>query len=124
MLEADLNRYYDRELAEEVENGNLRKLWVWLSGLPPEAATWRVDGQQWTTLHELLAINAELADHWGLFGARMRVKHPEKLPEESLRIPRPGSRSGSGGSSESRRDKDAPKKDRYQKSRERAAFFG
>ena len=66
---------------------------MWLSGLPPEAATWRVDGQQWTTLHELLAINAELVDQWGLFGARMRVKHPEKLPKESLRIPRPGEKS-------------------------------
>lgn len=51
---------------------------------------WRVEGQQWTTLHELLAINAELIDQWGLFGARMRVKRPEKLPKESLRIPRPG----------------------------------
>jgi hypothetical protein len=54
---------------------------------------WRVDGQQWTTLHELLAMNAELMDQWGLFGARMRVKHPEKLPKESLRIPRPGAKS-------------------------------
>ncbi len=108
---------------EEVENGNLRKLWVWLSGLPPEAATWRVDGQQWTTLHELLAIQAEVMDQWGLFGARMRVEHPEKLPEESLRIPRPGARSGNEGSDEPQ-NKEAPKKDRYQKSRERAAFFG
>jgi hypothetical protein len=40
-----------------------------------------------------------------------------------LRIPRPGAKQASEGSSEPR-DKDAPKKDRYQKSRERAAFFG
>lgn len=65
---------------------------MWLSGLPPEAATWRVDGQQWTTLHELLAINAEVVDQWGLVGARMRVKHPERLPKESLSIPRPGAK--------------------------------
>lgn len=51
---------------------------------------WRIEGRQWTTLHELLAINAELTDQWGLFGARLRVKHPEKLPKESLRIHRPG----------------------------------
>lgn len=35
-------------------------------------------------------MSAELTDQWGLFGARMRVKHPERLPKESLRIPRPG----------------------------------
>jgi hypothetical protein len=78
---------------DEVDSGNVRKLWVWLNGLPPEAGVWRVDGQQWTTLHELLAMNAELTDQWGLFGARMRVKHPEKLPKEGLRIPRPGAKS-------------------------------
>lgn len=56
----------------------------------------RVDGQQWTTLHELLAIQAEVMDQWGLFGARMRVKHPEKLPRESLRISRPGMKVSQG----------------------------
>lgn len=75
---------------------------------------WRADGQEWTTLHELLAINAELADQWGLFGARMRVKHPENLPKESLRIPRPGEA-----------QKKTEMKDRVVTDpREIAAFFG
>lgn len=58
--------------------------------MPPDAAIHRIDGQQWTTLHELLAINAEVMDQWGLIGVRMRAKNPEQLPKESLRIPRPG----------------------------------
>jgi hypothetical protein len=63
-----------------------------VQGLPPEAATWRVDGQQWTLHEELLAIIAERVDTWGLFQTRLRVaqKHQGLLPKEPLRIPRPG----------------------------------
>lgn len=56
--------------------------------MPPEAATWRVDGQQWTTLHELLALNAEVVDRWGL--ANAQLKSTKKLKAEPLRVPRPG----------------------------------
>jgi hypothetical protein len=62
---------------------------VWVNGLPPEAAVWRVDGQQWTTLHELLALQAELIDQWGLLGARIQTGG-KGLPKKGLQIPRPG----------------------------------
>ena len=58
-----------------------------MNGLPPEAATFRVDGQQWTTLHELLAINAEVVDQWGL--ANAQLKSTKKLKAKPLRITRP-----------------------------------
>lgn len=65
---------------------------MWVNGLPPEAAIWRVDGQQWTVLHELLAIGAERVDAWGLTSARMQAskKTQKYLPDKPLQIPRPG----------------------------------
>jgi hypothetical protein len=65
---------------------------VWVNGLPPDAAIWRVDGQEWTVLHELLAINAERVDAWGLATVRMQAskKTQKFLPDKSLQIPRPG----------------------------------
>jgi len=47
---------------------------------------WRVDGQQWTTLHELLALNVEAIHQWGHLHARANWKG---LPDP-LRVPRPG----------------------------------
>jgi hypothetical protein len=60
---------------------------VWVNGLPPEAAVWRVDGRQWTTLHELLALNAEVTDRWGHINAQL--KSTRKLKSEPLQIARP-----------------------------------
>lgn len=67
-------------------------------------------------LHELLARNVEVTDQWGLVNVRMRAAKPDELPDEAVRIPRPWMKQDA--------PEDAPKKDRYQKSRERAAFFG
>jgi hypothetical protein len=60
-----------------------------VNGLPPEAATWRVDGQQWTTVHELLAALVERTDMWGLANARLKTGG-KGLPNHPLRVPRPG----------------------------------
>jgi hypothetical protein len=66
-------------------------LWVWLNGLPPEAAVWRVDGQQWTVRDELLAIVAERVDQWGLVQAHLHgeKKFRQSLPKEAIEISRP-----------------------------------
>jgi len=83
---------------------------VWVNGLPPEAAVWRVDGQQWTTLHELLALNAEVIDRWGHINAQL--KSTKKLKSEPLRVTRPS-------------DKPEQSKDRViTDATEIAAFFG
>ena len=76
----------------EIERAGCRKLWVWVNGLPPEAATWRVDGQQWTIQDELQAIALERIDHWGLVQARLAAspKAARALPTEPMRVPRPG----------------------------------
>lgn len=61
-------------------------------GLPPEAAIWRVDGQQWTLAEELLAVIAERTDQWGLFHAYLQTdrKGRSHLPDKPLEVPRPG----------------------------------
>lgn len=63
-----------------------------IDNLPPEAATWRVDGQQWTVRDELLAIVAERVDQWGLVQAHLQSdkKFRQSLPKESIEITRPG----------------------------------
>lgn len=60
--------------------------------MPPEAASNRIDGQQWTLTEELIAVLVERVDVWGLYQARLQTapKHQEHLPKESLRLPRPG----------------------------------
>jgi hypothetical protein len=95
---------------------------VLVNGLPPEAATWRVEGRQWTNRDELLAIVAERVDAWGLINARLHVdkKHQGQLPTSPLQISRPTRTPTPEDSTAGEK----PKKDRYQKSRERAAFFG
>lgn len=94
-----------------------------MNGLPPEAAIWRVDGQQWTIRDELLAIAVERIDHWGLAQAYIH-SNGKGLPSESIQLPRPSelARANAPADQETPRG-DQPKKDRYQKSRERAAFF-
>jgi hypothetical protein len=62
---------------------------VLVNGLPPEASTWRIDGQQWTTLHELVAVLIERTDMWGLTSARIKTGG-KGLPKHPLRVPRPG----------------------------------
>ena len=47
-----------------------------------------MDGEQWTTLHELLALNAEVTDRWGHFNAQL--KSTKRLKSEPLRVTRPG----------------------------------
>jgi hypothetical protein len=92
LLEADLERYYGRELADEIERAGCRKLWVWVNGLPPEAAVGRVDGEQWTVRDELLATALERLDHWGLVQAHLNSspKARKTLPAKSMEVPRPG----------------------------------
>jgi len=87
-----------------------------VNGLPPEAAVWRVGGQQWTTLHELLAIVAERIDAWGLANARLQApkKAQKYLPESPLAVPRPGE----GSANKESRDRVVTDP------REIAAFFG
>jgi hypothetical protein len=65
---------------------------VWINGLPPEAATWRVDGQQWTLHEELLARLLERTDQWGLIHARLSAspKAQKLLPSKAMEVPRPG----------------------------------
>lgn len=87
MVEADLQHHYGLDLRDEFDEAGCRRLWVLVNGLPPDAATWRVDGQQWTTLHELLALNAEVTDRWGL--ANAQLKSTKKLNAKPLRVPRP-----------------------------------
>jgi len=63
-----------------------------MNGLPPEAAVWRVDGQQWTVRDELLVTTLERIDHWGLVQARLSAnpKVAKHLPTKSMQLPRPG----------------------------------
>ncbi len=60
-----------------------------MSGLPPDAAIYRVEGKTWTDIHELLATIAESVDH-----ARLEVSRPNYegalKDHEPLRIKRPG----------------------------------
>jgi hypothetical protein len=92
LVEADLQRFYSLDLRDEAETAGCRRLWVLVNGLPPEASTWRVDGQQWTVQDELLAVAAERIDAWGLMNARLQAskKTQKFLPEKSLEVPRPG----------------------------------
>ena len=60
-----------------------------MNGLPPEAAIWRVEGQQWTVRDELMAILVERVDHWGLAQAHIHSTG-KGLPSKSIEIPRPG----------------------------------
>lgn len=88
-----------------------------VNGLRPEAAIFRVGGQQWTTQDELLSIAIERIDHWGLYAAYMGSdkKFHKHLPDASLLIPRPGE--------ETRSERD--ERDRVVTDpREIAAFFG
>lgn len=62
---------------------------VLVHGLPADAAINRVDGQEWTLIHELLAIAVERVDHWGLAQAYLHSTG-KGLPSRSLSIPRPG----------------------------------
>jgi hypothetical protein len=70
----------------------VRRLCALVEGLPPDAAIERIDGQQWTVSDELLALVAERVDAWGLLNARVGTdkKFHRYLPDEPLRISRPG----------------------------------
>jgi hypothetical protein len=61
-------------------------------GLPPEAAIWWVDGQQWTVRDELLAQAVERIDGWGRMNALLHgdKKLRKALPKKPLEVPRPG----------------------------------
>lgn len=77
----------------------------------------RVNGKQWTVRDEMLALAVERIDHWGLVQAYLH-SNGKGLPDQSIEIARPwGDRTPGAG-------EEKPKKDRYQKQRERAAFFG
>lgn len=93
-----------------------RRLWVLVNGLPPESAVWRVDGQQWTNLHELLALNAEVTDWWGRFNAQL--KSTKRLKTKPLHVPRPGEKEADRESAKAEEEKD-----RYQMQKERVALF-
>ncbi len=88
-----------------------------VNGLPPEAAIYRVDGQQWTTRDELLALAIERIDHWGLSAAYLGSdkKFHKNLPDKPLVLPRPGEKQREGRDERDRVVTDA---------REIAAFFG
>jgi hypothetical protein len=61
-------------------------------GLPADAAIHRVEGHEWTSLHELLALGVERNDHWGLAQAYLHSdkKFHRSLPDKALEVPRPG----------------------------------
>ena len=65
---------------------------MWVNGLPTEAATRRIDGQQWTMQEELLAALVERVDSWGLHEAyRSTPKSFHKhLPDKPITVRRPG----------------------------------
>jgi len=67
---------------------------VWIKGLPPEAATWRIDGQQWTLHDELLAVLIERVEMWGYAQAHLSAdkKARRLLPEKPFQVPRPGAK--------------------------------
>ncbi|HWC09261.1 MAG TPA: hypothetical protein VG458_09420, partial [Solirubrobacterales bacterium] len=90
MVEADFQAHYSIDLREIAEVEGCRRLWVLIQGLPAGAATWRVGGHEWTALHELLAINAEVADSWGVANARLNGGAKALKDYTPLRIPRPG----------------------------------
>lgn len=88
MVEADLLRYYQRDLIDVLEQEGCRRLWVLVNGLPADAATWREDVFDRTD--ELLATLIERRDNWSraLLDALMHKKQI-KAPGE-ITIPRPG----------------------------------
>lgn len=65
-----------------------------MKGLPEESASARVDGRQWTSGHELAALQLESMDRWGrnLYGLMYQKFTGGKQPRlgEPLSIPRPG----------------------------------
>lgn len=65
-------------------------MWALINGLPPDAAVWRVDGQQWTLHEELLAIAVERIDAWGVAHARLSGGGKALKDYTPLRVPRPG----------------------------------
>lgn len=100
-------RFYQLDLTGAIETAGCRRLWVLVNGLPPEAATWRIDGQQWTTLHELVSVVAERIDLWGLTSARIATRGKIGSTQHPLRVPRPGESNQSYGpvGSDSKKDR-------------------
>ncbi len=99
--------------------------------MPPEAAIWRIDGQQWTPVEALLAVAVERSDLWHQalweMAARPHLKDPPKEMRHpgTVEIPRPGERRADIAAADvaAPQQEEKPKKDRYQKQRERIAFF-
>lgn len=60
-----------------------------VNGLPPEAATWRVDGQQWTRRDELLAALVERVDQWGWANVQVQSGGKALKNYEPLQVERP-----------------------------------
>lgn len=106
---------------EEFDQIGCRRLWVLVNGLPPDAAVFRVGGQQWTLRDEINAQILEAVDRWGWVSARLRVdpKHHRMLPDAPISVPRPRH---DGEPDESPEEKQ-PEKDRHQLQRERIALF-
>lgn len=73
------------DLGWEFEHGSLRKLCVWLHGLPRDAAVWRPESE-WTMRDELLALLVERVDTWGL---NQFKQAGGKATGKPIKIPRP-----------------------------------
>lgn len=95
-----------------------------MNGLPPEAAVFRIDGRRWTLRDEISALTLEAVDRWGWVLARLKVdpKHHGKLPDRPISFPRPAAERKPVAEVELP-EQEPPEKDRYQKQRERIAFF-
>lgn len=77
--------HYGFDLPREAESAGVRRLFVMLQGLPPEAATWREE-MGWTQADEFAASLLELTDAWGRATVMALGKKPRGKP---LQIPRP-----------------------------------
>lgn len=76
------------ELGREAERIGVRRLWVLVHGLPPEAATWRQDGDGWSQTDHFLAALIEYVDMWGRINAQPHYRR-NSLPKP-VQIDRPG----------------------------------
>lgn len=86
-MEADFVRYYNLDLAAEVNGGSsLRRLVVLLEGLPDEAAIWREE-MRWTTKDELQALTIEVIDMQRR--EAFMIATGKQHPSEPIKIPRP-----------------------------------
>lgn len=87
------------DLRRELATIGVRRLWVLISGLPPDSAFAR-HGRGWTQSHELAAVAIERQEHWGSMLVQMsgralkdnakpppgiQITHPDRVTPEPVK---------------------------------------